>query len=147
MSYRQLLYQVVFSTKYRHPTLLKPNRAQLYAYMQGLLTNKKCFVHRINGIEDHLHIALDIHPSNSISDLIRDLKTSSNKFIRDNSLFPAFTKWQEGYSIFSYHIEAKPNLVRYIDRQEIHHQKTPYITELKTLLAEHQIDYDERYLE
>ncbi|MCB0741409.1 MAG: transposase, partial [Chitinophagaceae bacterium] len=55
-TYTQILYQIVFSTKYRKPVLLKENRDKLFQYIAGILKNKNCFLYRINGVEDHLHI-------------------------------------------------------------------------------------------
>ncbi len=62
-TYTQILYQIVYSTKYRRPTLVKENRSELFKYIWGILKNKKCHLYRINGVEDHLHIVTHIHPS------------------------------------------------------------------------------------
>ena len=94
-TYTQFLYQIVFSTKDRNPALVKPNQKQLYKYLWGILNNKKCHLYRINGVEDHLHIITHIHPTVPVSSLIKDLKTSSNKFIKKEGLFPEFNDWQE----------------------------------------------------
>lgn len=113
-TYTQLLYQIVFSTKYRSPTLLKSDRKKLYRYLWGILNNYKCHVYRINGVEDHLHIVTHIHQTVPISVLVKELKVSSNKFIKQENLFPDFTGWQDGYGAFTYNIKARDRLIEYV---------------------------------
>lgn len=62
-TYTQVLYQIVFSTKHRTPSLIEENRERLFKDIWGILNNKNCHLYRINGVEDHLHIATHIHPS------------------------------------------------------------------------------------
>jgi REP element-mobilizing transposase RayT len=145
-SYSRLLYQIVFSTKYRQKTLKKENRQQLYKYMWGVLNNNKCIVYAINGVEDHIHIITHIHPSTSISSLVKDIKVSSSIWIKKNKLFPSFISWQVGYSVFSYSIEAKDNLINYVDNQEAHHKKKNSREELIELLDKFEIEYEEKYV-
>ena len=116
-TYTQFLYQLVFSTKERKPSLTKANRRRLYKYLWGVLKNKKCHLYRINGVDDHLHIITHIHPTVPISSLIKDLKTSSNSFIKKEALFKGFTGWQDGYGAFSYSIKAKDQLIEYVKNQ------------------------------
>ncbi|MBW6482384.1 MAG: transposase [Vicingaceae bacterium] len=73
-TYTQILYQIVFSTKYREPTFIKNNRDELFKYIWGVLKNKKCHLYRINGVEDHLHIVTQV----SLSSLVKDIKVSSS---------------------------------------------------------------------
>ena len=71
-NYTQIYWQIVFSTKYRKPVLLKENREKLFKYIWGILKNKECVLYRVNGIEDHIHIFTHVHPTIAISDLIKD---------------------------------------------------------------------------
>ncbi len=144
-TYTQILYQLIFSTKYRNPTLLKENRADLYNYMHQILLNKDCFVHQIGGIEDHTHIVFALHPSVALADLVRDIKLSTNAFIKEKAIFPHFEGWQSGYGAFTYSVAAKKNLIAYVKNQEEHHKTQNSTDELKEILKEFQIEYDERY--
>jgi putative transposase len=92
-TYTQILYQIVFSTKYRDPTLCKRGRPELFKHMTGLLKKKNCHLYRINGIEDHLYIATHIHPSVALADLVKDIKLASTDFIKTNKIFPDFNGW------------------------------------------------------
>ena len=146
-TYTQILYQIVYSTKYRKPTLVKENRAELFKYIWGILKNKKCHLYRINGVEDHLHIVTHIHPSIALADLVRDIKLASSNHIKEEALFPDFGGWQDGYSAFTYAFSSKNNLIEYVKNQEEHHRTTTFKEELITLLEEHGVEFDEKYLE
>lgn len=145
-TYTQILYQIVFSTKYREPTLIAKDRDNLFKYITGVLQKKNCHLYRINGVEDHLHIATHVHPSVAVSDLVKDIKLASTDHIKKKKLFPDFGGWQGGYGAFTYSIRDKENLIRYVMNQENHHRSITFIEEFKELLREHMIEFDEKYL-
>lgn len=145
-TYTQILYQIVFSTKNRAKVLLPDKRPDLFRYMWGVLKNKNCHLYRINGIEDHIHIATHIHPSISLASLVKDIKVSSSKYIKENQLFSRFMGWQEGYGAFTYSIETKESLIAYVKNQEEHHKKISFKDEYIELLKEHNIKFEEKYL-
>ncbi|PRY89846.1 IS200/IS605 family transposase [Mongoliibacter ruber] len=144
--YTQFIYHIVFSTKHREPTLLHHEKKRLYAYIHHLLTNKKCHLYRINGVEDHIHILTHIHPTIPVSNLIKDIKLASNDFITKEGIFPKFNGWQDGYGAFSETIKAKERLVKYIKNQEIHHKDVSFLEEYKSLLEEYEIKFDPKFL-
>jgi putative transposase len=127
--------------------MLKPNRDQLYKYIWGILQNKRCHLYRINGVEDHLHIVTHLHPSVALAGLIKDIKIASSLFIKEQSLFPDFISWQEGYGAFTYSIKERERLINYVKNQEEHHEKSSYKEEFIALLNEHGVAFDEKYLD
>ena len=145
-TYTQIIYQLVFCPKHRKPIMIKESRDKLFKYMSGVIENKKCHLYRINGIEDHLHILFDLHPSVALSDLVKDLKLSSSKFIKENNLFPGFEGWQEGYGAFTYSIREKETLIQYIKNQEEHHRKKSFREEYIQMLEENDVEFEERYV-
>lgn len=145
-TYTQIIYQIVFSTKRRERVMTKESRDELYGYIVGLLENKKCHPYRINGVEDHIHILTHIHPSVSLSDLVKDIKVSTSKYIKEKNLFLGFSSWQEGYGAFTYSIREKDILINYIKNQEEHHRKKTFREEYIELLHEHEIAFEEKYL-
>ncbi|MBS4070359.1 MAG: IS200/IS605 family transposase [Algoriphagus sp.] len=145
-THTQLLYHFVFSTKYREPTIVSDQKKRLFAYLHQLLINKNCHLYRINGVEDHLHILTHLHPTISVSSLIKDIKLAADDFIKSESLFPKFKGWQDGYGAFSESIKEKGRLINYIKNQEEHHRKVLFLDEYKALLKEHDIEFDEKYL-
>ena len=145
-TYTQVYYHLVFSTKERVPVLLAEKRENLFRYTWGILKNKDCHLYRINGVEDHVHILTGIHPRVCISDLVKEIKISTNKWIKEGAVFPAFTHWQDGYGAFTVSHNDKDVLIEYIKNQEEHHRKVSFREELRELLVRHGIEFDERYL-
>ncbi len=145
-THTQILYHIVFATKYRKPTIEKSQKKRLFAYIFQLLTNKKCHLYRINGVEDHIHILTHIHPTISISALVKDIKVSTSIFLKKELIFKNFDGWQEGYGAFSEAIKSKDRLINYIKNQEKHHEKKSFFDEYKALLEEHEIVFDEKFL-
>lgn len=145
-TYTQILYQIVFSTKNREHTLVKEKQKELYQYIWGILKNKSCHLYQIGGITDHIHILTHLHPNIAQSSLIKDLKLSSNEYVKKQNLFPDFKGWQEGYGAFTYSIKYKNNLINYIKNQEEHHKNKTFKEEFIELLDEHGIEFEEKYL-
>lgn len=98
-TYRQIFYHIVFGTKQRSPVINEKNESELYRYIWGILKNKNCKLYRINGMPDHIHIFCDLHPSVSLSNLIKDIKVATNLWMKESGLFPEFDGWQEGYGV------------------------------------------------
>jgi REP element-mobilizing transposase RayT len=145
-TYTQIIYQIVFGTKFRKHTLSRNNRPELFKYICGILERKNCHVYRINGVEDHIHIVTHLHPSVSLSSLVKDIKVSSSLYIKEKKLFEKFTNWQEGYGAFTYTIKEKDRLIEYVKNQEQHHQKKSFREEYIALLIEHGIEFEDKYL-
>jgi REP element-mobilizing transposase RayT len=96
-TYTQILYQIVFSTKNRDHTLQgNENRLKLYKYIWGIIKNNKSVVYKINGIENHIHIVIYLHPSVSLSFLVKDIKVASSLWIKQHQHFPDFIGWGRG---------------------------------------------------
>ena len=145
-SYTQILYQIIFSTKNREKVLSEENRQELFNFVWGIIKNKKSHLYRINGVDDHIHILTHLHPTIALSDLVKDVKVSSSLMIKEKNIFPKFKGWQIGYGAFTYSIDAKEKLVKYIINQSEHHKKETFIEEFKRILDEFGVKYDEKYL-
>jgi putative transposase len=146
-TFTQILYQIVFSTKYRENTLIKSNSEKLYCDIWGILKKKNCKLYQIGGIEDHIHIITHLHPSISLANLVKDIKLGSTSYIKESKIFPDFNGWQNGYAAFTYSQDSKENLINYAKNQEIHHLNKTFRDELIELLNEHGIEFDEKYLD
>jgi putative transposase len=55
----------------------------LWAYLAGVCQKQRVFVHEIGGMEDHLHMLIEIPLSLSLSDAMQEIKTSSSRWIDD----------------------------------------------------------------
>ena len=145
-TYTQILYQIIFSTKNRAPTLTKKDRSILFKYISGLLRNKNCILYQINGVEDHIHIFTHLHPAVNLSSLVKDIKMASTHFIKTNLLFENFDGWQDGYGAFTYNFHEKDKIMNYVMRQEEHHKKISFKEEFIELLHQNGVEFDDKYL-
>ena len=145
-SYRQILYHIVFCTYERRNTLPFEFHVHLYKYIWGIIQNKHGFLYRIGGTENHIHILSDLHPTVCLSDFIKDIKTSSNYWMKHSGNFPKFESWAEGSCSLTYNYKEKDTLIEYIKNQKDHHKKVTFEDEFRKLLEENGIEWDEKYL-
>ena len=145
-TYRQIFYQLVFGTKNRKPTIAKTHEEELYKYISGIIKNQNCKLYRINGIEDHIHIMSDLHPSLCLSDYVKEIKVASSLWMKEHGKFPNFEGWQDGYGAFTYSVREKDMIINYIKNQKEHHRSENFYAEYKRLLVENGIEFDEKYL-
>lgn len=145
-NFRQIFYQIVFSTKDRVPAITEKYETDLYKYIWGVIKNKKCTLYRINGMPDHLHIFSDLHPTVCLSDFVKDIKIASNLWMKESGKFPDFEARQSGYGAFTYSIREKEMIMNYIRNQKSHHKVENFREEFRRLLEEKGVDFDEKYL-
>jgi len=144
-AYRQILYHIVFRTKESEKTLHQEHQADLFQYIWGIIKNKNCVLFRINGMEDHIHILCDLHPSIALADFIREIKISSSKWIKASGFFPYFKGWGVKYCALTYSYKERDIVINYIKNQQEHHKKESFQDEIKRLLKEHGIEMDEKW--
>ena len=95
---------------------------------------------------DHIHILIGMKPNCCLSDLVREIKKSTNEFINEKKFTSFGFQWQEGYGVFSYSHSQIDSVFNYIKNQEKHHTKTTFKDEYLTILEKFEISYDERYI-
>ena len=118
----------------------------LYKYICGIVNNNSRKVYAINGMPDHIHILLSIKPNCTLSDLMRDIKASSSKWINQNGYVKGKFQWQEGFGSFSVSQSQLNKVIAYIDNQEVHHRKLSFKQEYLEFLKSYKIEYDEKYV-
>lgn len=121
-------------------------RDRLYAYIGGIIRAETGNLVAIGGIEDHVHLLLNVPVTISIPTLVRKIKSNSSRWL--NKSIPSVSNfgWQNGYGVFSVSQSSVPNVVKYIKNQESHHKGRSFEEEYKLLLKMHNISYDEKYL-
>jgi putative transposase len=145
-TYTQIHIQAAFSVQNRDSIILVNWQDELYKYITGIVQNYKHKLLAINGMPDHIHILFGLRPTQSVSDLIQDIKGSSSKWINEKRFVRGKFSWQEGYAAFSYAKTDLPNLMSYIKHQKDHHKKRTFIEEYLDLLKEFDIEYDDRFV-
>ena len=145
-TYSKIYLQTVFAVKHRQALLHKTFREDLFKYMAGIIKSEGQFPIKINGVEDHVHLAFAIHPKIAVSDLMRKVKANSSKWINQQGFLPQQFEWQRGFGAFSYGQSQMPVLIRYIENQEAHHKKQTFKEEYLGFLNAFQVKYDEEFL-
>lgn len=145
-SLARLITHLTFSTKLRRPLITPEVRAELKAYLRGILENLESSAIEINFVADHAHVLFCLSRKCSLAETIGQLKKGSSKWIKAKSSAFADFYWQAGYGAFSVSQSNVPAVRQYIVNQEEHHRKMTFQEELRALLKKHQIEYDERYV-
>jgi putative transposase len=130
-TYSQVHLQFIFAPKFRAALIHPEWEDDLYRYITAITQQNKHKMLCINGIEDHIHMLIGFHTTQSIKDLMQDIKTGSSIWINDHSLTKAKFNWQEGYGVFSYSKSQIPAVIRYIINQKDHHKKKTFLSEYK----------------
>lgn len=145
-TYSQIYIQIVFAVKGRQNLILKQHKEDLHKYISGIVQNRQHKMLAVNCMPDHTHILVGLNPSQSISDLTRDIKAISSKFINENKWISKKFNWQEGYGAFSYSRSQIDSVIKYILKQEDHHKIRTFKEEYLEFLKKFEIEYDENYL-
>ena len=145
-TFSQIYIQVVFAVKHRNSLILPEWEERLYQYITGIVRGKEQKMLAINGTRNHIHFFIGMKPSCCLSDLVREVKKSSNEFINENQFIASKFNWQEGYGAFSYSHSQIDNVIKYIMNQKEHHRKVTFKEEYIDFLQKFEIEHDEKYL-
>ena len=145
-TYSQIYIHIVFAVKGRDSLIQPVWEERLYKYITGIVQNKEQKMLAINGMPNHIHFLIGMRPTCCLSDLIREVKKSSNEFIKENNLTPFKFQWQEGFGAFSYSHSQLSNVIGYIGNQKEHHKEKSFQEEYTELLKEFKIDYKDEYV-
>lgn len=145
-TYAQIYIQVVFAVQNRNALIQVVWEEKLYKYITGIITNKGQKLIAINGAADHIHIFIGMKPDCSISDLVREVKKSSTKFINNEKLAPYKFNWQEGFGAFSYGHYEIDSVYNYVMNQKTHHKNVSFKEEYLEFLKKFKVDYKTEYL-
>ena len=145
-TYSQIYIHVIFAVKGRQ-SLIDPGwDERLYQYITQIIKNKGQKMLAINGVQDHIHFLIGMKPICCLSDLVREVKKSSNAFINENKLVNHKFSWQEGFGAFSYGNSQMDHVVKYILNQKEHHKKSVFRDEYIAFLKKFNIEFEDKYL-
>jgi REP element-mobilizing transposase RayT len=145
-TYTQIYIHIVFSVKGRANLISSVWKERLYQYISGIIraNNQKTMI--INGVSDHIHILIGMNATCSISELVRDIKSNSSKWINDMRFIRTKFEWQTGFGAFSVSPHFISTIINYIQKQEEHHRKKSFREEYVAFLKDANIEYNENYL-
>jgi len=145
-TFTQIHIQTVFTVQDRSCIISKAWENELYKYITGIIQHHGHKVLAINGIPDHLHVFFGMRPTESLSDLMQDVKGDSSTWINKRGLVTGRFSWQEGYGGFSYSKSQVDHVIDYIKNQKIHHRRKTFIEEYMEFLEKFEMPYDRRYI-
>ena len=145
-TYSQIYIQVVFAVKNRNSFIQSTWEDELHKYITGVVRNKDQKLISINGMPDHIHFLLGMRPTCCLSDLVREIKKSSNEFVNDKKLSRFNFEWQTGFGAFSYGHSQLDKVIAYIAGQKEHHKKQNFKQEYVGLLKKFNVEHEEQYL-
>ena len=145
-TYTQLYIHIVFTVKGRQNLIQKQWREELHKYICGIVNRQNEKVYAIGGVADHVHILISIKPNIAISDLVREIKANSSKWVNEKRFVLGKFEWQEGFGAFSYAQSQLNAVINYINTQELHHKNKTFKEEYLDLLSKFSIEYEEKYL-
>ena len=141
-----VVVHLIFATKNREPMIQASWRAGLHAYIGGILRRCNSHLLAINSVRDHIHLCFPLPRTISISDLVKEIKTGSSKWVHEVDPKSSEFRWQAGYGIFSVGHDKKSHVIQYIQSQEEHHRIVSFQEEYRKFLDQYELRFDERYI-
>jgi REP element-mobilizing transposase RayT len=145
-TFTQIHIHAVFAVQNRRSLIQKDWQERLYQYIVAIIQNHGHKALCIGGISDHIHILFGFRPTQSLSDLMQNVKRNSSEWINEEKFVSGKFSWQEGFGAFSYSKSQISRVIKYIENQEEHHKRKKFIEEYKKILNKFEIEYDERYI-
>ena len=145
-TYSQIYIHLVFAVSGRLTLIRNEWKNELYKYITGIIKNENQKLMAINGTSDHVHLLVGIKPEISLSNLVRDIKSNSSRFLNEKHKLKIKFKWQEGFGAFSYSYSMVDTIVKYINNQENHHRKKSLREEYIEILEKFHIKYEDKYI-
>ena len=145
-TFTQIHIHAIFAVQNRSSLISKTWETRLYQYITGIVQNNKHKLLAINGMPDHLHVLFGMRPSQSLSDLMQDIKGDSSRWINENKFVVGKFSWQEGFGGFSYSKSQLSAVANYIEKQKSHHTKKSFLEEYTKILKDFDVEYDNKYI-
>ena len=145
-TYTQLYIHIIFAVKGRANLISTKWKDELYKYITGIITNKKQKLISINGMPDHIHMLVGVKPDVIISNLVRDVKANSSRFISSKQWVSGNFQWQNGFGAFTLGHSQLNSIINYIKTQEEHHKIKSFEEEYIDFLKKYEINFESAYV-
>jgi REP element-mobilizing transposase RayT len=145
-TYTQSYFHLVFAVKNRDALIKNEWKSDLEKYMTGIVQNHQHKMLAVFCMIDHVHILIGYNVNQLIPDLVEELKTSSNAWIKNKRFTKFKFEWQKGYGAFTYSHSQIDTVVKYILNQEKHHKKKSFREEYLEMLEKNDVTFNQEYL-
>lgn len=145
-TYARIYIHIVFAVEGRQNLIKPEHNDELQKYITGIVSAQKQKLIAINNMPDHIHLLIGLRPDMPLSDLVRDIKANSSRFISEKRWVAGRFSWQQGFGAFSYSHSQIGTVIRYIQNQPKHHAKKSFREEYIEFLKKFNVDYEEKYI-
>lgn len=122
---------MIWSTLERQKRLSKPVRVVLFAHIKKNAEEKGIKVVKVDGGEEHVHVLVQLHPAQNLSQVARQLKSESEEWLNGTQLLQDSFAWSEELIAYSVSPGALQQVTAFIERQEEYHQSRTFASEIE----------------
>ncbi|MCM1519429.1 MAG: IS200/IS605 family transposase [Lachnoclostridium sp.] len=140
------MYHIVFCTKQRRRTINQALLEDLYRYIWAETKEMGSILMRIGGIENHVHMLIDLNSKVCIADFVACIKAKSSGWMRADSRFVNWEGWAREYFAATVANDEKDGVIEYIKSQREHHYGNSLDDEFRSLYGRAGLDYHEKDL-
>jgi REP element-mobilizing transposase RayT len=145
-TYTQCYFHLVFAVRNRNALIKKEWKNEMEKYITGIAQNHQHKMLAVGSMPDHIHILIGYNVNQLIPDLVEEIKTATNAWIKEKRLSKFKFDWQKGYGAFTHSRSEIDNVVKYILSQEEHHKKRPFKEEYLEMLEKNEVIFSNEYL-
>jgi putative transposase len=119
--FHEIYLHLNWHVKYDKPLLIPSLEVDVHEFLRERCRKTKgVYFHAIGGTPTHVHLAINIEPHVTISDLVGDLKGACSHEINQQKRMKRL-EWQRGFGVVSFGLKNLPWVKRYIAEQKEHH--------------------------
>jgi len=145
-TYVRVIVHYIWSTKGRAPMINPSIEERLWSYIAGIANERGLRTIKVGGVEDHVHVVVELAKQISISEVAQHLKGFSSRWINKEGLTDIPFSWQDGFGALSVNPAELDELIHYVENQREHHRVKSFKEEYLEFLSRHHVPYDPRYV-
>ncbi|THU39952.1 IS200/IS605 family transposase [Niastella caeni] len=126
-----LFIHVICCVKNKEPLLTKPVRTVLFAHIKKNAADNGINVLLVNGTEDHMHVVVQMMPTQNLAQIMKSIRTESAAWINESKFIKNLFEWEEGFAALSVSPSSVKQVLDYIEKQEEHHKTKSLDSELE----------------
>src|SRR5674476_1479788 len=145
-TYTQFYFHLVFAVRNRTALIKKDWKNEMEKYITGIAQNHHHKMLAVGSMSDHIHILIGYNVNQLIPDLVEEIKTSTNEWMKEKKLSKFKFEWQKGYGAFTHSRSQIDPVAKYILSQEDHHKKIIFKKEYFEILEKNNVEFKEEYV-
>jgi len=98
------------------------SRKVLFPYIKQYAGNKGIQLIAINGVDDHVHCLFKLMASQSIAEIVKDVKNEMSHWLNSSKILQEEFCWDQDFAAYSVSPSTIDKAVEYINKQEEYHK-------------------------